>query len=164
MIIDGLEFTFVSLIKPGRDESGKVLEYSPAGRYHNRKALPLNKWGSGPFCYFRLESPRSWEHLGVYAIVDRNGKVLYVGKCTGRTSTLAKRFNSGYGIISPKNCYSDGQSTNCRVNHLVLEATLAGDALSLVFHQTRTGKEASSVEASLISDIGKPPWNINEPW
>lgn len=164
MIIDGLDFTFVTLIRPKCDASGIALEYAPAGRYHNRNKLPLNKWGNGPFCYFRVEPARSWELLGVYAIVDRDRRVLYLGKCTSRTSTLAKRFNNGYGIISPKNCYVDGQRTNCRVNHLILEATKGGDMLSLFFHETKTGEEASSLEATLMSHMGKPPWNVNEPW
>ena len=164
MRIDGLDFSLVSPIIPECDSSGNPLEYTPAPRYANRKSLPLNKWGKGPFCHFRLETVRPMELLGVYAIVEGNDQVVYIGKCTGRTSTLTKRFNTGYGIISPRNCYQGGQSTNCHINHLVLETVKAGNKLSLFFYETKTRKEASVTEADLIRRIGKPGWNINEPW
>ena len=102
--------------------------------------------------------------IGVYAITDGNKKALYIGKCTGITSTLTKRFNYGYGSIQPRNCYERGQSTNCRINKLVLEAVKNGERLSLFFHKYKNSHNATDLEAKIISRIGKPPWNIQEPF
>jgi hypothetical protein len=154
--IGTIDFNFISFITPERDIYGKVREYSPSSRYLNRNGLPLNKWGQGPFCRFRIENDRSLNLFGVYAIVGKSNEVYYIGKCTGPTSTLAKRFNNGYSIISPRNCFQGGQSTNCHVNHLILEATSIDNTLSLFFFMTETGTEASDLEAELIGDIGKP--------
>ena len=155
-------FQFVSYIELEVDSRGRFSEYSPALRYHNVNNLPLHKYGSGPFCHFRLSS--LVDGIGVYCIVDENKQPLYIGKCTGASSTLLKRFNQGYGSIQPRNCYKDGQSTNCRINRLVLEAIKQGKRLSVFFHQTTTGQQATDLEATLIRRVGKPTWNINEPW
>lgn len=70
----------------------------------------LNKYGDNDFCHFKLES-----HLtdkGIYTWVVNN-EIKYVGRCT---DNFKKRINQGYGKISPKNCYKDGQATNCHLN------------------------------------------------
>lgn len=164
MKIGNIDFQFISIISPERDSFGNIIEYSPASRYLNKNGLSLNEWGEGPFCRFSIKNCGPLNLLGVYAIVGKRNEIYYIGKCTGSTSTLSKRFNNGYGIISPRNCFKGGQSTNCRINHLVLEATLKGNKLSLFFFETKTGAEASDLEAELIRSIGKPVWNINEPW
>lgn len=161
MLIGNLNFSLICPIIPEIDDRGNPLEYLPAANYDNTKRLPLNKWGEGPFCRFHLKTERS-ELFGVYAIVKEN-QVVYIGKCTGRTSTLVKRFDNGYGIISPRNCYQGGQSTNCHINHLILETVKAGVKLSLFFYEPKPEEKASNVESKLIGEI-KPKWNINEPW
>jgi hypothetical protein len=50
---------------------------------------------------------------GIYKFVVKN-KIVYIGRCL---DNFKKRFNFGYGKINPKNCYKDGQSTNCRINN-----------------------------------------------
>jgi hypothetical protein len=40
----------------------------------------------------------------------------YIGR--GKDS-MKKRVNCGHGKIHPKNCYLDGQSTNCDLNALI---------------------------------------------
>jgi len=118
--------------------------------------LPLNKYGKGPFCRFRIRVTPSLNTIGVYAITDGNKKALYIGKCTGITSTLAKRFNYGYGSIQPRNCYERGQSTNCWINRLVLEAVKNGERLSLFFPKCKNSQNTTDLEARIISRIGKP--------
>lgn len=163
MMIDGTEFRFIDNMDPDRDPGGRVLELRPASNYDNRKSLRLNKYGEGPFCHFRIKADKqALDSLGVYAIVEKLSKVLYIGKCTGATSTLGRRFNAGYGAIQPRNCYEGGQSTNCRINHLILEETKRGTPLTLVFHRFRLGHEASNLEAKLIQRL-RPPWNISVP-
>jgi len=162
-VIDGTEFRFIDNMDPDRDPGGRVLELRPASKYDNRKGLRLNKYGEGPFCHFRIKAGKqALDSLGVYAIVEKLSKVLYIGKCTRATSTLGRRFNAGYGTISPRNCYQGGQSTNCRVNHLILEAANRGEMLTVVFHRCHLGHEASALEAKLIQRL-RPPWNISVP-
>jgi len=88
--------------------------------------------------------------MGVYALM-KDGAVCYIGEC----EDLGKRFNMGYGNISPKNCYQGGQPTNCKINHRVLEVSKAGGRIDLYFHQTSQRK---AVEKLLIVRCS-PPWN-----
>lgn len=166
--IRGLHFQFICHIRLERDQDGNILQEQPASRYHNLSNLPLNAYGNGPFCRFRItrvgQSSRTLDMLGVYAILDENNDIMYIGKCTGFTSALRRRFNAGYGRIQPRNCYKRGQSTNCRVNNLVLQTIKKGKALTLFFHETQDGKEAKHLEARLVRLGDKPPWNINKPW
>lgn len=164
MLIGEKEFRFVSRITLETDNHGHILEESPAARYNNVKNLRLHKHGGGSFCRFKIKSLERIDGLGVYGVIEEGGKLLYIGKCTGLTSTLLKRFNYGYGRIQPRNCYEGGQSTNCRINRLVLEAVKNGKMLSVFFHETQTGQDATALEADLIRQLGKPTWNINEPW
>ena len=91
--------------------------------------------------------------------------ILYVGRCTGERKgkgTLADRFNAGYGNISPRNCFENGQSTNCRINNLVLYLCKEKYSIELVFHRTPNGDSASRVEADILNKT-RPPWNRNVP-
>jgi hypothetical protein len=109
----------------------------------------LNVHGAGPFCRFAI--PAQVRRKGVYVItVEEN--VVYVGECLD----LASRFNTGYGTIQPKNCYERGQSTNCKVNNLVLKEVKSGRYPSLWFTE-RTG-DRKLVEARLLRAL-RPPWN-----
>ena len=82
---------------------------------------------------------------GVYLwIVD--DEIIYIGE----TKNLRKRFNTGYGNISPRNCYLGGQSTNCKMNKVVLEYFEAGKQIKLYFLKTNDYKK---VELELLSKI-----------
>ena len=163
MQINGVEFNRIDDLQPKRDQQGRLLEKCPASRYNNRKSLPLNKYGNGPFCRFRIEADKEvLDSFGVYAIIQDTKDVLYIGKCTKPTSTLGKRFNTGYGTIQPRNCFQGGQSTNCRINHGILEAAKKGKHVAVVFRRCQTENEASILEAELIQKL-RPPWNINIP-
>lgn len=87
----------------------------------------LNDYGNEIFCKFRINN-----HLtdkGLYCLVVNNELIpRYIGRVKG-SYTYGKRFNSGYGHISPYNCYksetingkkhSGGQSTNCHINSFI---------------------------------------------
>ena len=148
MLIENYQFERVAVISPVRSEDGVVERFLPQSRYANLNALPLNRYGAGPFCKFSI--PRRLQHAGVYLIVD-GGSVLYVGEC----SNLADRFNLGYGTISPRNCFKGGQETNCRINTLIHEAAAKGAGLSLWFHETDDYKTVESILRSRL----KAPWN-----
>ena len=148
MNIAGRKFEFVDDIEPVRDADGSVREFMPQSQYKNTRNLPLNKYGAGPFCKFKITNrlPVS----GVY-VLSINGTICYVGEC----AKLSARFNAGYGNISPKNCFRGGQETNCRLNNLVYLAAVAGERVSLWFFKTDDYK---ATEAAMRSTM-KLIWN-----
>jgi hypothetical protein len=148
MDILGHEFVYLCEIEPSRDAKSVVLCVMPQAKYRNLRALPLNKYGSGPFCKFVIS--RQHRICGVYALIS-SGNVLYIGEC----ADLSSRFNAGYGNISPKNCFKGGQETNCRLNSLIYGFALAGRQISLWFFQT---SERKSVERTLRQRLS-PDWN-----
>jgi hypothetical protein len=70
----------------------------------------------------------------------------YIGECVNRS----KRFNAGYGNISPKNCFKGGRETNWRLNNLVYLAAAAAAKVSLWFLQTTDHK---AMEAALRATL-----------
>lgn len=127
--IGGYSFALICDIEPEREDDGTVRIDWPGGRYNNAAGLPLNKYGTGPFCRFKI--PGHLARSGVYAFVV-NGKAQYVGEC----ENLSARFNIGYGNISPRNCFIGGQETNCRINNLVLKAVDEAACVALWFYET----------------------------
>jgi len=73
----------------------------------------------------------------------------------GETVDLYKRFNTGYGNISPKNCYQGGQPTNCKINNLILNKYLNNEITSVYFVHTSDYKR---IEKSVLSKV-KPYYN-----
>lgn len=148
MNLEGYEFEYICEIKPMSDECGKITQLMPQSRYRNLRNLPLNAYGSGPFCKFVISHPR--QKSGVYALMEGD-ELRYIGECVD----LAKRFNSGYGNISPKNCFRGGQETNCRVNCLLYSSFSEGKRIALWFFSTSDHK---SVESYLRTRLN-PVWN-----
>jgi hypothetical protein len=99
-----------------------------------------------------VEDWDEWSTLGVYAFTVL-GNVQNIGRC----ENLSSRFNGGggYGNISPRNCFSGGQHTNCHVNNEIYKAAVRGERISLWFFQTEDFK---AVEADLLSSVALP-WN-----
>jgi hypothetical protein len=146
--LDSLDFGFICRIEPHRDRHGSIEELFPQCRFDNQQALPLNKYGDGPFCKFKI--PNGLDLNGVYAIlVDESLK--YIGECEYLTS----RYNMGYGNISPRNCFRGGQETNCRINNLILRAAKGGSTITLWFHESSRYKE---IERALRETL-RPKWN-----
>ena len=140
-----VEFSAIAEIQPERDAAGYIVE----DNFQLGPDVRLNKYSDGPFCRFRVA--QSITSSGVYALTVGD-QVMYIGEC----ENLAKRYSStGYGRISLRNCHSDGQSTNCKINSLVLRHAKAGHSITLWFHQT---EEYKRIEATLIRELS-PPWN-----
>lgn len=151
IILLELRFDFVDSINPHRDASGSIHEFSPQQRYAKGNASLLHTYGDGAFCRFRIAGPRRLRGVpGVYALVV-DGSVRYIGEC----KDLYKRFNVGYGNISPRNCYVGGQMTNCKINRQVLDESKAGRRVDLYFYATSHRK---TVEKCLIASCS-PLWN-----
>jgi hypothetical protein len=146
--LEELDFSCVTSLEPERDDAGAVRIVAPQPHYANARGLPLNAYGAGPFCKFRI--PAQLRVAGVY-VITIDGEARYVGECTN----FAARFNAGYGTISPRNCFKGGQETNCRVNNLICNAALEGRAAGLWFYETQDFK---AIEARLRAAL-RLPWN-----
>lgn len=116
--------------------------------------LFLNSHGDSQYCTFSFIDKEFYEAKGIYAY-KLNDKIVYVGRVKG-INTFNTRVNQGYANISPKNCYIDGQSTNCRINSLVNNNY---GSIKLFLLPLDSDAEIIKFEKILI-DILKPKWNI----
>ena len=148
MVIGGYTFVHICNIEPLRGADGSLLALMPQDRYEKRHLYRLNKYGAGPFCKFKI--PNIHGHAGVY-IISAGDQIRYIGE----TANLAKRYNMGYGNISPKNCYKGGQETNVRLNNLVYQSATANEALSLWFYKTDDYKAVET----MLRAAHRAPWN-----
>lgn len=148
MKIGQYDFNHLCEIEPERGADGTVRQFMPQDRYLNARGVPLNKYGTGPFCKFKI--PNHVRTSGVY-LLTIDSEIRYVGEC----ANLSGRFNAGYGNISPRNCFRGGQETNCRLNNLVYLAATAGERISLWFSQTADYK---AMEAALRATL-QLTWN-----
>ncbi len=148
MVIGGYNFTHICDIEVMRSADGTVVTALPQSRYEKRDLVPLNRYGAGPFCKFKI--PSTYAQAGVYALTV-GGEIRYIGE----TNNLSRRYNMGYGNISPKNCYKGGQQTNVRMNNLIFQSALKEEVLSLWFYQTH---EHKAVEIALRL-LHRAPWN-----
>ena len=148
--ICGYTFSFVQDLIPECDENGKLIDYYPQDDYPGRDRKRLNQYGAGAFCRFSINAD---DVPGVYLWVA-DGEITYIGE----TSGLARRFNTGYGVIEPVNCYVGGQSTNCKMNKVVLEQARTGKYVKLYFYETVDHKK---VELELLGKI-KTKYNVKD--
>ncbi len=107
----------------------------------------MNPYGKEKFCKFRIPSVKS---VGVYCIME-NDRVVYIGEHLN----LEQRFNSGYGVISPKNCFESFQTMNCKINNLILRSYKEKFKLELYFIKNSNKKKLKKELQSIL----KPLWN-----
>jgi len=112
----------------------------------------LNKYGDLEYSEFSISDMNFFNLKGIYAYI-LGDEIKYIGRCRDQ---MKKRINQGYGKINPKNCYLDGQATNCHLNSRV---TLLSGEVSLWLCAMDAEEEIESVERKLIQKI-LPPWNI----
>lgn len=106
----------------------------------------LNPYGDKVYCSFCIDDPEYTAAKGLYAYsVDDHIK--YIGRCL---DNFQKRINQGYGHIHPKNCYIDGQQTNCRLNSLIVPVR---DKIALHVCKLTNESEIKSFEAVLIQQL-----------
>ena len=142
-------FEHLGQIQPQEDGDGLF----PQGLYANARGLAFNQYGQGPFCRFAIARGRN--EAGLY-ILTRDDQPVYVGECVN----VGRRWGpSGYGGISPRNCFSGGQPTNCRINAGVRVQSRMGAKLDLWFKPLDGDKAARlAAERNLITALS-PPWN-----
>jgi len=122
--IDQYELKYVCDIIPEIDDNGNIIEYYPQELYRKKENVKLHEYGKRPFCRFKI--PTCWAGKeGVYCIYS-DDQLVYVGECVD----LSKRFNMGYGNISPVFVRNDGYEK--------LSAYLKrinGDSIKLTFNE-----------------------------
>jgi hypothetical protein len=144
-VVADVEFWRVGALQLGRTATGELVEYV----HDLDPGTQPNKYSAGPFCSFSL--PHAPRASGVYAIFVA-GDLKYIGECE---DLLARFSAAGYGRISPRNCHSDGQSTNCKLNSRILAEAKLGNETEIWFSPTL---EYKALEARLIALLN-PPWN-----
>ncbi len=112
----------------------------------------LNKYGDLTYSIFRISDSEYLDSKGVYAYLC-GGELKYIGRCK---DSMKKRVNQGYGKIHPKNCFIDGQATNCHLNWRI---TAESSEVTLWLYELDLDAEIESVERELIGACN-PPWNI----
>ena len=127
-----------------------LLELKRAGDPFYRRFL--NSYGDESYCQFRLGNVGFGHLNGLYCFIV-SGNLKYIGKST---DTLERRINQGYGCIHPKNCYRDGQATNCHLNALIANCI---QNVELFVHQMTGNQEIAATETALIASY-RPEWNI----
>jgi len=111
----------------------------------------LNKYGDLEYSTFYLANEEQYDLKGVY-FYYLNNELKYIGRCRDK---MKSRVNNGYGKISPKKCFIDGQSTNCKVNALI---TKHRNNITLKIYAMNDIKEIENLEKRLI-DMIEPDWN-----
>jgi len=124
------DFEFVENLQPVINKDGSIKKFYPQSSYIKKEGAELNNYGEGAFCKFSISS--KWSGIsGVYAyFID--DELDYIGQCVD----FAKRFNMGYGNISPRCCFKGGQSTNCKINKVILEAVEFKKTVAIYFYKT----------------------------
>lgn len=148
MEVEGRKFVFVSTVKPKLEPDGSIWTHEPQARYAKAASSKHHAYGNGAFCKFIL--PGATDDKGVYLMVSEN-QIMYVGE----TVELKRRFNAGYGNISPRNCFVGGQPTNCRINKLILNLLLDDQQVEIWFCAC---EDHVKLERRLKVSIS-PPWN-----
>lgn len=112
----------------------------------------LNRYGDLRYSIFKISNLKYLDSMGVYAYFSEQN-LKYIGRCK---DSMKKRVNQGYGKIHPKNCYLDGQATNC---HLNARITTEENKVTLWLHKMDSELEIEKLEKVLIH-VCNPPWNI----
>jgi len=112
----------------------------------------LNPNGNLKYIDFYLKNQQDYTKKGVYFYFVGK-KLYYIGRCK---DSMKQRINSGYGHITPKNCYKDGQTTNCKMNAFVLENKRK---INLKIYVMDNDKQIEEYEEKLIKTL-KPPLNV----
>ena len=112
----------------------------------------LNPYGDLAYSTFSISDPSHFNERGVYAHYSLDD-LKYIGRCK---DSMRKRVNQGYGKIHPKNCFRDGQATNCHLNALI---TLSTADVTLWLCRMDDQRDIEALERGLIQAF-QPPWNI----
>ena len=148
----GYAFDRVGAIRPDRDGRGVLVQHRPRPGNNSQ----LHKYGSGPFCRFRIAQESSWQRSGVYVVMCSDA-VRYVGEC----KNLAKIWNSVGGITSSA-VREGGRQTHCRINNLILNEAKRGVETVLWFHAVSDDALRRACK-NKVATARNPTWNLTSP-
>ncbi|MDR1128154.1 MAG: hypothetical protein LBL20_02490 [Treponema sp.] len=114
----------------------------------------LNKYGDSVYSQFYINDTSLLEKRGLYIYCVKD-ELKYIGRSK---DPYEKRINNGYGKIHPKNCYLDGQSTNC---HLNASITKYKEHIHLLLLPLQDNGMIEKLEKELIHKY-IPMWNIQK--
>lgn len=114
--------------------------------------LFLNPYGDLKYCNFRVDDSSLNNKKGIY-LYKIEDEIMYIGRCQ---DSFEKRINTGYANIFPRNCYLDGQNTNCRINNLINDNR---SKVKLFILKIDDNEVIKKLEVELIEKY-KPVWNI----
>jgi hypothetical protein len=114
----------------------------------------LNEYGDSVYSQFYINDASLLPKKGLYIYCVKDD-LKYIGRTKG---PYGKRINNGYGKIHPKNCYLDGQSTNCHLNSLI---TKYKEHIYLLLLPLQDNDMIEKLEKSLIHKYD-PLWNIQK--
>ena len=112
----------------------------------------LNNYGDKVYSHFGISENEVFNKKGIYTYY-LNDKIKYIGITK---DNYQKRINNGYGNISPKNCFKDGQTTNCHLNWLISSSF---NNIKFYVKIMDNVDQIMSIEKKLIQKYD-PPWNI----
>jgi len=114
----------------------------------------LNPYGDRLYCTFRLAPGPLTRKKGLYAFKVA-GELVYIGRSR---DPFLKRFNQGYGKIHPKNCFLDGQATNCHLN-----ARIAANVADVRLYLCPIDQDEEIIRLERIFIAAyKPDWNLRQ--
>jgi len=128
---------FLMLLKKNKDDLYKMF---------------LNPYGDEKYCKFKISDNEILDKKGLY-FYKLGNDIIYIGRCR---DNFYNRFNQGYGIVHPENCYLDGQSTNCHINSLINKA---GNIIGLYVCIMTDDLDIESIKRELIQKY-RPKWNL----
>jgi hypothetical protein len=113
----------------------------------------LNKYGDSSYCEFTISNHLTDKGLYCFSV---DGDIKYVGRCT---DSFKKRINQGYGKIHPKNCFIDGQATNCHLNALVNAHQQQQIEFGVHIMTDKTTEQIKELEKQILASQ-RFEWNI----
>lgn len=157
--IKGYQFEFVEKLEPISKKYNiskeKLKKYNGKELVKSLKEdinIDIEKPENIDFCKFKIYA-ENINKAGVYLWVIRN-EIVYIGEA----SNLRKRFNYGYGNISPRNIFKGGQSTNCKMNRVAMKYFNEGANIEVYFYETPNYK---AIEQELLEYNKKEnKWNL----
>lgn len=114
----------------------------------------LNKYGDSTYSRFYISDTSLLTKKGLYIYCVKDD-LEYIGRSK---DPYEQRINNGYGKINPKNCYLDGQSTNCHLNSLI---TKYKEHIHLLLLPLQDNDMIVNLEKDLIHEYD-PVWNLKK--
>lgn len=110
----------------------------------------LNKNWDLKYTKFYIKENLEKKWIYIYTV---NNKLKYIGRCN---DNMKKRINNWYWKISPKNCFLDWQSTNCKLNSFINQNK---NSELFLFDMSNEKKEQIDLYEEELIQKYNPEWN-----